>query len=54
MCGTAKRVIVSKNDVSQDDSKLALQTTSTQLCSCASACFLPGLFEQDWGVTHLS
>jgi hypothetical protein len=54
MCGAAKWVIVSKNDVSQDDSKLAFQTTGVYMCSRASPCFRLDLLEQAWGVIHMS
>lgn len=41
MCGAAKWVIVSKSDVSQDDSKLAVQTTAFPCASVpALASFL--------------
>lgn len=53
MCGAAKWVIVSKNDVSQDDSNLAFQTTGVYMCFCASTCFLLDLLEQAWGVIHM-
>lgn len=39
MCEAAKWVIVSKNDVSQDDSKLVFQTTGIRLCDSSSTSF---------------
>lgn len=54
MCGAAKWVIVSKNDVSQDDSKLAFQATGGYMHFCASTFFLLDLFAQGRGVIHLS
>ena len=42
MCEAAKRVIVSKNDVSQDDSKLVFQTIGIHFCDCSRTSFLIG------------
>lgn len=39
MCEAAKWVIVSKNDVSQDDSRRVFQTTGIHLCDCSDTFF---------------
>ena len=39
MCEAAKWVIVSRNDVSQDDSKLLFQTTGIHFCDCSGTSF---------------
>lgn len=43
MCEAAKWVIVSKNDVSQDDSKLVFQTTGIHLCDGSNTFFFLNL-----------
>lgn len=54
MCEAAKWVIVSKNDVSRDDSKLVFQTTGIGLCDSSATSFFLDLSRQDWRGIHVS